>query len=64
MGEHLTEIRNTLKNAVVDGIDFLGRQPRDWTVTAIRSSTFRLFYQRFFFQFNITGIVAFKMAAS
>lgn len=45
MGEHLTEIRNTLKSAVADGIDFLGRQPRDWKVTAIRSSIFRLFYQ-------------------
>jgi len=41
----LTEIRNTLKSAAADGIDFLGRQPRDWKVTAIRSSIFRLFYQ-------------------
>jgi len=41
----LTEIRNTLKSAATGGIDFLGRQPHDWKITAIRSSAFRLFYQ-------------------
>jgi len=45
MGEQLTEIRNTLKSTVAGGIDFLGRQPYDWKVTAVRSSIFRLFYQ-------------------
>ncbi|MFC2003536.1 MFS transporter [Chloroflexota bacterium] len=34
-----------LKNTVTDGIGFLERQPRDWKVTAIRTSIFRLFYQ-------------------
>ncbi|MFC1942257.1 MFS transporter [Chloroflexota bacterium] len=33
------------KNTVTDGIGFLERQPRDWKVTAIRTSIFRLFYQ-------------------
>lgn len=41
----MTEIRNKLKSVLADSIDFLGRQPHDWKVTAIRSSAFRLFYQ-------------------
>jgi len=41
----VTEIRNKLKSVLADSIDFLGRQPHDWKVTAIRSSAFRLFYQ-------------------
>ena len=45
MGDHLTGIHKTLRSAVAGGFDFLGRQPRDWKITAIRSSTFRLLYQ-------------------
>ena len=45
MGEHLMSIRNIFKSTAVDGLDFLGRQPRDWKVTAVRPSIFRLFYQ-------------------
>jgi len=41
----LTGMHKTLRSAVAGGFDFLGRQPRDWKVTAIRSSTFRLLYQ-------------------
>ncbi|MFH1650577.1 MAG: MFS transporter [Chloroflexota bacterium] len=34
-----------VKGAVQQGIDFIGRQPTDWKVSAARTSIFRFFYQ-------------------
>jgi MFS family permease len=45
MYERLTQAWNSLKSVIANGIGFVERQPRDWKVTAIRSSIFRLFYQ-------------------
>jgi MFS family permease len=41
----LMPITQTVSGAVLKGIGFFKRQPRDWKVTMVRSSIFRFFYQ-------------------
>ena len=41
----MDNLRYTFKNNIANGLNFLGRQPYDWRVSAVRASIFRLFYQ-------------------
>jgi len=39
------QVTQTIAGAASKGFGFIKRQPRDWIVTMVRSSTFRFFYQ-------------------
>lgn len=41
----MENLRYSVKNNIANGLNFLGRQPYDWKVSAVRASIFRLFYQ-------------------
>ncbi|MFC2002439.1 MFS transporter [Chloroflexota bacterium] len=41
----MIRVRDKLTSIAVDGLDFVRSQPRDWKITAVRTSIFRFFYQ-------------------